>query len=212
MVPDNMVGGNANQATWITGQFSGSTYMPNNMDVQHEPLYDTLWNPATNAPYAAAAVIPNLAQFFATPSSKTLAQTNVTTAKRLDAPEAFAVMGIRFRIGEDILLADMIQLFNNFCLEFWIGQKSYNRAPLWFFVPGGGATGFSNFNNQSAITNGVPGRNAMHALQINIVIDNQASFYAQLDGSPVTLTAAASGGTGANIMTLLDGLHARGVQ
>ena len=53
---------------WITGQFSGSTYMPNNMDVQHEPLYDTLWNPNTGAPYAAGATIPNLAQFFTAPT------------------------------------------------------------------------------------------------------------------------------------------------
>ena len=39
MVPNAMDSG-----AWITGQFSGSTYMPNNMDVQHEPLYDTLFN------------------------------------------------------------------------------------------------------------------------------------------------------------------------
>ena len=211
MVPNAMVD-NSSQGAWITGQFSGSTYMPNNMDVQHEPIYDTLWNPATGAPYAAAAVIPNLSQFFTAPGAKTLAQTNVTSAKKLDAPEAFAVMGLRFRVGEDILLADFIALFNSFCLEFIIGQKSYNRAPLWFYVAGGGVTGLSNISDQSALTNGVPGRNAMHALQINIVIDNQASFYGQLNGSPVTLTAAASGGVGANIMLLLDGLHARGVQ
>ena len=213
MTPDALnAAGMGSQASWITGQFAGATYMPNNMDVQHEPLYDTLWNPATGAPYAASAVIPNLAQFFTAPSAKTLAQTNVTNARRLDAPEAFSVMGLRFRVGEDVLLADMIAMYNSFCLEFWIGQKSYNRAPLWFYCVGGGATGFSNLSNQSALTNGVPGRNAMHALQINIVIDNQASFFAQLDGSPVTLTSAANGGTGANIMVLLDGLHARGVQ
>lgn len=207
MVPNSMDSG-----AWITGQFSGSTYMPNNMDVQHEPLYDTLWNPNTDAPYAAGATIPNLSQFFTAPTSKTLAQTNVTTAKRLDAPEAFAVMGIRLRFAEDILIADALQLYNNFCLEFWIGQKSYNRAPLWFFCVGGGLAGFTGVATVTAATNGVPGRNAMHALQINIVVDNQASFFGQLDGSNVTLTAASAGGTGANIMMLLDGLHARGVQ
>jgi hypothetical protein len=207
MVPNSMDNG-----AWITGQFSGSTYMPNNMDVQHEPLYDTLWNPATGAPYAASATIPNLATFFTAPTSKTLADTNVTTAKRLDAPEAFAVMGIRFRWAENILLADALALSNSFCLELWIGQKSYNRAPLWFYCVGGGIAGLSNISTDMAFTNGVPGRNAMHALQINIVIDNQASFFGQLDGTSVALTAAASGGTGANVKMLLDGLHARGVQ
>lgn len=207
MIPDQMSTG-----SWITGQFSGSTYMPNNMDVQHEPLYDTLWDPTTGAPYAAGATIPNLAQFFTAPTSKTLAQTNVTTAKRLDAPEAFAVMGIRLRFAENILIADALQLYNEFCLEFWIGQKSYNRAPLWFYCVGGGLAGFTGVATVTAATNGLPGRNAMHALQINIVVDNQASFFGQLDGSNVVLTTGSAGGTGANLMMLLDGLHARGVQ
>ncbi len=207
MVPSAMDSG-----AWITQQFSGSTYMPNNMDVQHEPLYDTLWDPNTGAPYAAGSTIPNLAQFFTAPTSKTLAQTNVTTAKRLDAPEAFAVMGIRLRFAENILIADALALYNDFCLEFWIGQKSYNRAPLWFYCVGGGIAGFTGVATGQAVTNGLPGRNAMHALQINIVVDNQASFFGQLDGSNVVLAAASVGGTGANIMMLLDGLHARGVQ
>lgn len=211
MVPGQMTDPSSNGA-WITGQFSGSTYMPNNMDVQHEPLYDTLWNPSTGATYAAGATIPNLAQFFTAPTSKSLAQTNVTTAKRLDAPEAFAVMGIRFRWAENILLADALLLLNGFCLEFWIGQKSYNRAPLWFYCSGGGIAGFTAVSTVTANTNGIAGRNAMHALQINIVIDNQASFFGQLDGASVALTSSSNGGTGAALMMLLDGLHARGVQ
>lgn len=208
MIPDNM----QTNGSWITSQFAGSTYMPNNMDVQHEPIYDTLWDPSTNAPYAGGSTIPNLSKFFTEPGSKTLAQTNIQTAKRMDAPEAFAVMGIRLRWAEDILIADALSLLNNFCLEFWIGQKSYNRAPLWFYVAGGGINGFSGVATDYAFTNGLPGRNAMHALQINIVIDNQASFFGQLDGSNVVLTLASEGGTGANLMMLLDGLHARGVQ
>lgn len=209
MIPNAMDSG-----AWITGQFSGSTYMPNNMDVQHEPIYDTLWNQVTNAPFIAGSTIPNLAQFFITGNStgKTLAQTNVTTAKRLDAPEAFAVMGIRLRTNEEMLIADVLNLYNSFCLELWIGQKSYNRAPLWFYCSGGGLSGFTGVATSQGVTNGLPGRNAMHALQINIVIDNQASFYGQLDGSPVVLTTASNGGTGATLMMLLDGLHARGVQ
>jgi hypothetical protein len=199
-------------ADWITQQFNGSTYVPNNMDVQSEPLYDTLWNPATGAPYAAAAVIPTGVQFFANPAGKTYAQTNVFTAKKLDAPEAFAVMGIRFGWAENILLTDALNILYGFAGEFWIGQKCYNRAPLRFYTPGAGISGFSNISDQSIITNGVPGRQAMHALQINIVIDNQATFYFQLNGSNVTLTASASGGLGAIPLLTLDGLHARGVQ
>lgn len=196
------------QQQWIASQFTGTTYQPNSMDVQHEPLYDEI-------SYAAAATIPNLAQFFTAPAGKTLAQTNVTTAKKLDAPEAFAVKGIRFRIREDILLADLVTLMDGvtgFCLEFWIGSKPYNRAPVWYYNNGGGVTGFSNISTAAALTNGRTGGMDAHTLAVNIVIDNQASFYGQLVGTPVVLTAAGSGGTGASLMMLLDGLHARGVQ
>jgi len=193
------------QQVWITDQFNGTTYQPNSMDVQHEPLYDT------NV-YAQAATIPNNTQFFTNPSGKTINQTNVATPKKLDAPEAFAVMGIRFRVGENILLADFVTLMNSFVLEFWIGQKEYNRGPLWHYNAGGGITGFSTASSASALNNGLTGRIHMHELAINIVIDNQASFYGNLNGVQVTLAGSGSGGVGATLVMLLDGLHARGVQ
>ena len=199
-------------ANWIQNQFSGTTYQPNAMDVQHEPLYDRSWNSATNAVWAAGATIPNLTQFFVTgnQTGKTLADTNVQTAKRLDAPQAFAVMGIGLWVGSNILLADLNTLFSSFALEFWIGEKSYNRAPLFFYPVGGGVNGFSS--SSTALTNGQTGKDHRHELGINIVIDNQASFYCQLVGTGVTLTSTTNGGTGANLMVILDGLHARGVQ
>jgi hypothetical protein len=61
-------------------------------------------------------------------------------------------------------------------------------------------------------TNGYPSREAMHKLAIPIVIENQMTFYAQLTGTAATLTAGASGGTGATLQLLLDGFYARGVQ
>ena len=65
---------------------------------------------------------------------------------------------------------------------------------------------------QIAYTNGWPGKAERHMLAINIVIDNQASFFGQLVGTQTALTATGSGGTGATLIMLLDGLHARGVQ
>jgi hypothetical protein len=193
------------QQSWIYQQFNGTTYQPNAMDVQHEPLYDTLT-------VAAAGSIPNLTQFFTNPAGKTLNQTNVTTAKRLDAPEAFAVMGIKLFVAENVLLADLITFANSFALEFWIGQKYYNRAPIRFYNSGGGISGFFTVSGTSMFTNGTPGRNAGHELAINIVIDNQASFYGQLNGVAQTLATTNAGGTGLVAVMLLDGLHARGVQ
>jgi len=196
------------QQNWIFTQFNGTTYVPNSMDVQHEPLYD-------ENTFAAGATIPNQAQFFTSPAGKTLAQTNVTTAKKLDAPEAFTVMGINWKFRENALLADLITLTDGatgFCSEFWIGQKSYNRAPLWYYNNGGGITGIDIQSGASALTNGRTGKNDRHTLAINIVVDNQASFYGQLTGTAVVLTVSGSGGTGIGLMMLLEGLHARGVQ
>lgn len=214
MASTQVVGGSdaLGLASWIQNQFSGTTYQPNAMDVQHEPLYDRSWNPATNAPWAAGATILNLTQFFTTgnQTGKTLADTNVQTAKRLDAPQAFAVMGIGLWVGADILIADFNTILKSFAMEFWIGEKSYNRAPLFFYPVGGGITGFSS--STLAYTNGQPGKDHRHELGVNIVIDNQASFYVQLVGTAVVLTTTSNGGTGANLMVVLDGLHARGVQ
>ena len=122
------------QQGWIYSQFNGTTFQANAMDVQHEPLYDTVQA-------AAGATLANLTQFFTNPTAnitpiggaaapKNLAYTNVTTAKRLDAPEAFAVMGINFDWWPNVLLADAWAVSTSFSLEFWIGQKYYNRAPI----------------------------------------------------------------------------------
>ena len=214
-MPSTQVVGGADAlglANWIQNQFSGTTYQPNAMDVQHEPLYDRSWNPATNAVWAAGATVTNLTQFFTTgnQTGKTLADTNVQTAKRLDAPQAFAAMGIGLWFAANTLLADLNTMIASFALEFWIGEKSYNRAPLIFYPVGGGVTGFSSAS--TALTSGMPGKNHRHELGINIVIDNQASFYCQLVGTSVTLTTTSGGGTGLNMQVILDGLHARGVQ
>jgi len=198
----------SNQQAWITEQFNGTTYVPNSMDVQHEPLYD-------ENTFAAGTTIAVPSDFFTTPAGKTIAQTNVTTAKKLDAPQAFTVMGINWFVRSDILLADFVKINDGatgFVSEFWIGEKSYNRAPLWFYAAGGGISGLDIVSGASALTNGRQGKNDRHTLAVNIVIDNQASFYGRLQGTAVALTAAGSGGTGAGLMMLLEGLHARGVQ
>jgi hypothetical protein len=196
------------QVAFIQAQFNGTTYQPNSMDVQSEPLYDELTTAAGGTITPGTSGTP----FFSSPTGKSYAQTNVTEARKLPAPEAFAVMAIKFYPQPNVLLADWITIGANFALEFWIGQKEYNRAPCQFYNAGLGPAGFTTFSSQSFITNGQPGRHAAHALEINIVIDNQASFYGLLSGTSTVLTATGSGGTGAVLYMLLDGLHARGVQ
>lgn len=197
------------QQQMILDAFQSEVYVSNRMDVQHTPIYDTVT-------IAAAASLSVLTSAFFTnvgPASlKTVALTNLTQSQRLPAPEAFSIFGFRLRWSEDILLADLTAILNGMCLEFYLGQKVYQRAPLWYFNAGGGIDGFSTRTASSVYTNGVPAREAMHKLAIPIVIENQMTFYAQLQGTALTMTASGGGGTGVTLQLLLDGFYARGVQ
>jgi hypothetical protein len=200
---------NPSTQAMITEAFNSETYVQNRMDVQHTPLYDTVV-------LAAGAALTTLSSALFTnvgpASAKTLALTNMSQSRLLPAPEAFSIFGIRFRYSEDILRLDLTTILNTFALEFYLGQKVYNRGPLWFYNAGGGIWAATTRTEESVYVNGNPSREGMHKLAIPIVIENQMTFYGQLVGTNFTLTASASGGTGLTMQCLLDGLYARGVQ
>lgn len=188
--------------------FNGSVYVNNTLDVQHTPLYDTVVIAAnTSLSILTSSLFTNVGP----QSGKTLALTNLTQSGRLMAPEAFSIQGFLFGWSEDILRIDIQTILNQFCFEFYLGQKVYNRAPLKFYNTGSGLFGFSDKSNESVYTNGVPGKNAKHVLALPIVIDNQGSFYGQLNGNAYTLSNT-SGSTGITFQMILDGYYARGVQ
>jgi hypothetical protein len=197
----------------ILEAFKSEVYVSNRMDVQHTPIYDTVT-------IAANSAVNELTTAFFTnvgPSSgKTKAQTNMSQSRRLPAPEAFSIFGFRLRWKENVLPADLLEVLDKFVLQFYLGQKVYQEAPLWYFSAGGGvnavATTTASSTTITYLTNGVPMRESMHKLAIPIVIENQMTFYAQLTGGTYTLTASGSGGTGLTLQLVLDGFYARGVQ
>jgi hypothetical protein len=203
----------------ILDAFTGAqTFIPDKVDVQHTPLYDTVtWNPGDT-------VDTTTGQFFTDvgpQSGKSYGQTNMRLSQELPAPEAFSVFGIHVRWQENVLMADLLAVLSTFALEFYIGDKWYQRAPLWFYEAGGGIAGFGFAQSLVAappptittiMSNGLPGRMEGHRLAINIVLENKANFYAQLVGGSVPLALAKNGGTGLILQVLLDGLYARGVQ
>jgi hypothetical protein len=197
----------------IVDAFNSSTYIGDQVDVQDTPVYDTV----TIA--AGGTVSQNTVSFFTSVgagSGKTLAQTNMVTAGKLNAPEAFSIMSFRMRWAENVLPADIYAILSNFALQFTIGIKPYQTGPLWNYNAGGGLFGVNANTTASTLTsmisNGNPGRMHMHRLAIPLVIENQATFFANLVGNPITLTASGSGGTGATFQLMLCGLYARGVQ
>jgi hypothetical protein len=193
----------------IYGAFNSQVYVSDRMDVQSTPLYDTVT-------LAAGATVSTLSTALFTnvgaASGKTLAQTNMTQSQKLPAPEAFSVFGFRLRWQENVYLPDLYTILANFAFSFYLGQKRYQLGPLWYYNAGGGIAGSFTTGGTSVLTNGTAGSNNKNPREINIVIDNQASFYGIFDGAQITLTAGASGGTGMVAMMLLDGFHARGVQ
>jgi hypothetical protein len=172
-------------------------------------LYDTVT-------FAAGATITTASSYlFVNVQGKTLAQTNVQNSKKLDAPEAFTIKSYGFYWVQSVLLADLYAILTGAggaVLEFYIGNKVYQRGPLWKYCPGGGPVMFSTLTSTQMINNGWQGRSEMNRVAINVVIDNQASFYAQLNTTGITLTTSANGGTGFTYQLVLSGLYARGVQ
>ncbi len=198
------------QQSMILDAFQSEVYVQGKVDVQHEPLYDTF------AVAQAATLSEQTSALFTNvgpASGKTLGQTNLSQSRRLPAPEAFSILGIRLYWNEDIAVADVLAIAGNtgtgMAFEFYLGQKCYNRGPLWYYAAGGGIV---NTNANAAalgmFLNGDADRNAMHKLAIPLVIENQGEFYARLTGNAYVITGA----TGFQLMCLLDGLHARGVQ
>ena len=196
----------------IIAAFNSSTYISDQVDVQDTPVYDTV------TLSAGGTVSQQTVSFFTTPqgASKTLAQTNLVTGGKLNAPEAFSIMAFRLRFAENVLPADIYAVLSSLALQFTIGTKPYQTGPLWNYNAGGGIYGQLSNTTASTVTsllnNGMPGRMHMHRLAIPLVIENQATFYANLVGSPVTLTGSGSGGTGLTLQLMLGGLYARGVQ
>jgi hypothetical protein len=194
------------QQQMIVDAFNSEVYVNNRMDVQHTPLYDTVT-------IAAGSSLSVLTSAFFTnvgpASNKTLASTNLTQSQKLAAPEAFSIFGFRFRYSENISLLDIYNIINGFCFEFFLGQKPYQRGPIWYYNAGGGISAALTNTTTSVLGNGMPGRSEMHKLAISIVIENQMVFYGQLNGTSYTLNA---NGTGITMQILLDGLYARGVQ
>ena len=197
------------QQQMIIDAFNSEVYVANRMDVQHTPIYDTI---TLNAGSAVSSLTTAFFTNVGPASSKTLASTNMTQSQRLPAPEAFSIFSIALRISENILLADFTSIMNGFALALYLGQKRYQLAPLWHFPAGGGIAGTFTKTDTAIYQNGIPQRQARLNLAVPIVIENQMTFFAQLEGNAYTLTAGGSGGTGVTLQLELDGLYARGVQ
>jgi hypothetical protein len=197
----------------IATAFNTEVIVPGKLDVQNTPLYDTCV--LVQGPGVPSIVNNQNVNFFTNvgpASGKTRAQTNMELSRELPFPKAFSIFGARLWFREDILLLDLLNVLDGFCLQLYLGDKCYLEAPLRHFSAGAGISGMTTRTFSSIYTNGIPGREHMHKLAIPIVIPNGMTFYAQFQGNPYVLTTVALGGTGMTVCLELDGFYARGVQ
>ena len=200
------------QQRFILESFNSVVYVENRMDIQDTPLYDTVVLSNTGPNNVISPLTSVLFTNVGPQSGKTYAQTNMAQPQKLNAPEAFAIFAFSFRYSENLSLVDLYNILNGFCFEFWLGQKAYQRGPIWTYNAGGGVYGATTATTATILNNGNPSRAGMHRLGINVVIENQMSFYGLLNGNQYTLATATNGGTGFTFQMVLRGLYARGVQ
>lgn len=198
------------QQAFVINAFRGQVYISDTLDVQDTPLYDTV---SLNEGQTVQTGYNSNSAFFSdigAASGKSIAQTNMTEAKQLPAPEAFSVFSVRITWQEWIYYLDLQNLLTDYEYEFWLGKKSYQQANLRHFSAGMGIQGFSTLTGFQALTNGSTDSRSMHTLDIKMVIANLQSFYGFLGGNTQYVLNAS--GTGLILLCELNGLYARGVQ
>lgn len=206
--PGDIYPGATPQQKFIIESFNSEVLVQNRMDVQDTPIYDTVTIAAgSTLNQTTSSLFTNVGPQ-ANPA-KTLAQTNMSQSQKLNAPEAFSIFGFAFRYQENLSLLDIYNILGGFVFEFWLNQKPYQRGPIWLYCAGGGIWGTTTATTTTILNNGNPGRSNMHRLGINLVIENQLSFYGLLNGNAYVLNAS---GTGITYQVALRGLYARGVQ
>jgi hypothetical protein len=211
------------QQAYIMQSFQSQVYIQNQMDVQDEPIYDTLTfptggviNPTTAAWFASVG--PAAPIYAGSAINKTLAQTNLTKQNTLIAPEAQAIYEYRIQFNESIDPRDMLAItgaqagaaapITGFAFQFSMGTKAYQTGPVALYQAHFGVNFQGTAAGQSFLQNGFPSSMGAEALSVNLVIENEESFYGYLQGLAYTVL----GTNGVSMKLLLMGLHARPIR
>jgi hypothetical protein len=211
------------QQAYIMQAFQSQVYIQNQMDVQDEPIYDTLSfvtsgviNPTTASWFSNVGDAAPL--YLAATVNKTLAQTNMSKNNTLIAPEAQAIYQYRIQFNENIDPRDILAITGanvangsqttGFAFQFTMGTKAYQTGPVINYSAGGGVYFTGTADSQSYLQNGMPCANCSEALSVNLVIENEESFKGNLIGNAYTVLGA----NGVSMKLMLMGLHARPIR
>ena len=195
--------GYSQQQNMIMEAFRAEEYIKDQMDVQAEPVYDTI----TLATAAVIAQGSTTAQYFKNIQNKTLNLTNMTESGQLMNPEALAIFAYRFYLDPRNEVLDSENVLAGFAFVFTMGRKPYQTIPLWM-IPQGGGLDLQGCCGDCVIHNGRPTKEAIRPIAITLVLEQGVNFVADLIGPNYTI----DGTQGFISQVNLDGLHARGIQ
>jgi hypothetical protein len=200
----NYAGGRySQQQNMIMEAFRAEEYIKDQMDVQAEPIYDTLTQVAGDIIQQGQ---PS-GKFFTNISGKDLNLTNMTEPNQLMNPEALAIFCYRYYLDPRNSVLDSENVMADFALNFIMGRKPYQTIPLWM-IPQGGGLDIQGCCDACVVHNGRPMKEAIRPIAITLILEQGVRFEGQLAGGPYTIDSA-----GGFIHQLnLDGLHARGIQ
>jgi len=211
------------QQAYIMQKFQSQVYIQNQMDVQDEPIYDTVsfitgqaMNPTTVSFFSNVGDGAPL--YLGATVNKTLAQSNMTRNNTLIAPEAHAIMQYRIKFNENIDPRDLLSItganvaagsqVTGFAFVFRMGTKDYQTSPIENLAAGGGIYFTGTNDSQSFLQNGMPCSTCAESLSVNLVIENEESFKGTFQGNAYTV----QGANGVSIKLSLMGLHARPIR
>jgi hypothetical protein len=195
--------GYSQQQNMIMEAFRAEEYIKDQMDVQAEPVYDTI----TLAQGDIIAQGSTTAQFFKNIQNKTLNLTNMTESGQLMNPEALAIFCYRYYLDPRNSVLDSENVLAGFAFVFTMGRKPYQTVPLWM-IPQGGGIDLQGCCGDCVVHNGRPTKEAIRPIAITLVLEQGVNFVGDLIGPNYTIDSV----DGFISQMNLDGLHARGIQ
>jgi len=165
--------------------------------------------------------------------NKTKNWTNLPNGGYFQPPRCLVLERLGVYFEQDMLLADVELFMKNAYFEFKIDDKIFFEGLLQFHPPGAGIGGFSTKSSESSWQNGLPTPHATRSfgkyakyiaplqnfsftvtLPSTMAVTNSigGTTPGTNPGSTPTLSASSAGGTGLNIVFMMDGLTDRSVQ
>jgi hypothetical protein len=173
------------------------------LDVITQPLYDTNYIPAAGTQQVQYFTQPRGqgTSNFATSSTKTLADTNMTIAGTLPNGYNFVLLAFRLMPTFNMTIADATLALNGAVFEFTIGSKPYLQVPART-IPAGMGAYIGGAGTTTAASHGMP------TIQNGFSISKQQLNLAQVQNFSATLSWP---GGGQAVTTSLSALTTAGV-